>query len=99
MPEGARALRATFALQKAFAPGQRSGWNSDMAERKTGDRGVQGEGDYRSARAYKRDIDKFMSEKSGQIGRMATDAGKALDGPERKELEKAEQKGKSKVRH
>jgi hypothetical protein len=70
-----------------------------MAERKTGDGGVQGEGDYRSARTYKRDIEKFINDKSGQIDQMAKDAEKAIDGPERKELEKAEQKGKSKARH
>ena len=34
-----------------------------MAERKTGDSGVQGEGDYRAARTYKRDIDNFMTKK------------------------------------
>lgn len=70
-----------------------------MAERKTGDSGVQGEGDYRSARTYKRDIDKFVKEKAGQIGGMARDAQKALDTSEGDELKKAEEKGKSKARH
>jgi hypothetical protein len=70
-----------------------------MADRKTGDRGVQGEGDYRSARTYKRDIDKFMNGKSGQIRGMAKEAEKALEGPEGEELKKAEEKGKSKARH
>lgn len=70
-----------------------------MADRKNNDRGVQGEGDYQSARVYKRDIDKFMKEKSGQIGDMAHDAEQAVEGPEGKDLEKAEEKGKSKARH
>jgi hypothetical protein len=69
-----------------------------MAERKS-DSGVQGEGDYRSARAYQRDIKDFMKNKSGEISHMAKDAEKALEGPEGKELKKAEQKGKSRARH
>ena len=70
-----------------------------MADRKNSDGGVQGEGDYRSARIYKRDIDKFINRKSGRIGTMARDAAKALDGPERGDLQRAEQKGRSKARH
>jgi hypothetical protein len=61
--------------------------------------GVQGEGDYRSARVYKKDIDKFMTEKGDEIGDFAKQAEEALDGPERDQLEKAEEKGKSKARH
>ena len=70
-----------------------------MAERKTDDSGVQGEGDYRSARTYKRDIDNFMTKKGSEIPEMAKDAEAALEGPEGKELKKAEEKGKSKAKH
>ena len=70
-----------------------------MAERKTGDSGVQGEGDYRSARTYKRDIEKFVKEKGSEIPEMAKEAEQALEGPEGKELKKAEEKGKSKAKH
>ena len=70
-----------------------------MTDRKPGDSGVQGEGDYRSAREYKRDIDRFMREKSGQIPDMAKEAEKATEGAEGETLKKAEEKGKSKARH
>jgi hypothetical protein len=70
-----------------------------MTERKNGENGVQGEGDYRSARTYKRDIDQFMNKKGGQIPGMAKDAEDALEGSEGEELKKAEEKGKSKARH
>lgn len=69
------------------------------ADRKSGGNFVQGEGDYRSAREYIRDIDRFMREKSGQIHDMAKEAEKAIEGPEGKQLKKSEEKGKSKVRH
>jgi len=69
-----------------------------MAERKN-DSNVQGEGDYRSARVYQRDIKDFMKKKSGEIDDLAKDAEKALEGPEGKDLQKAEEKGKSKARH
>lgn len=69
-----------------------------MAGRKS-DNGVQGEGDYRSARVYQRDLNDFMKRKSGEISDLAKKAEKALDGPEGKALKKAEQKGKSKARH
>ena len=69
-----------------------------MAERKNYS-DVQGEGDYRSARIYQRDLKDFMNRKSGEIDDLAKDAEKALDSPEGKELKKAEQKGKSKARH
>jgi hypothetical protein len=84
--------------RKAFAEETLNRWTKKMAERKS-DSGVQGEGDYRSARAYQRDIKDFMKSKSGEISHMARDAEKALEGPEGKELKKAEQKGKSKARH
>jgi len=70
-----------------------------MAGHKSGDNGVQGEGDYHSAREYKRDIDRFMREKSGQIHDMAKEAERAIEGPEGRQLKKAEEKGKSKARH
>jgi hypothetical protein len=70
-----------------------------MSGHKSDDGKVQGEGDYRSAREYKRDIDRFMREKSGQIRGMAREAEKAIEGAEGKQLRKAEEKGKSKARH
>jgi hypothetical protein len=71
---------------------------TNMAERKN-DSGVQGEGDYQSARVYQRDIKDFMNRKSGKISDLAKDAEKALEGSEGEQLKKAEQKGKSKARH
>ncbi len=67
--------------------------------RQKNDNGVQGEGDYRSARVYKKDIDSFMKRKGGEINDLAKQAEDALDGPEHDQLEKAEEKGKSKARH
>ena len=60
---------------------------------------VQGEGDYKAARDYKRDIDKFVQDKGGDIPDLAKDAEKAVEGPEGAELAQAEHKGKSKARH
>jgi hypothetical protein len=68
------------------------------ADAKT-DEGVQGEGDYKSARVYKKDIDGFIQKKGGEIDRMAKDAEQAVEGPEGADLAKAEEKGKSKARH
>jgi hypothetical protein len=62
------------------------------------DKGVQGEGDYESARTYRRDIEGFIQKKGSQIPGMAKDAEKAIEGPEATELAKAEDKGKSKAR-
>lgn len=70
-----------------------------MTERKNGDDGVQGEGDYSSARSYKRDIDNFVNKKGNEIPEMAKEAEAALEGPEGDDLKKAEEKGKSKARH
>ena len=70
-----------------------------MAGEKPSDNGVQGEGDYKSARVYKKDIEGFIQKKDSEIPNMAKDAEKAIDGPEGAELEKAEEKGKSKARH
>jgi len=71
---------------------------AQMAQQKN-DNGVQGEGDYRSARVYKKDIDSFMNRKGGEISDLAKEAEEALEGPEHEQLEKAEEKGKSKARH
>jgi hypothetical protein len=60
---------------------------------------VQGEGDYKAARNYRREIDSFLKNKGGDIPNLAKDAEKAVDGPEGAELAQAEQKGKSKARH
>lgn len=71
-----------------------------MKEQKpTNDKGVQGEGDYESARIYRRDIGKFVRKKDAQIPDLAKQAEEAVEGPEGAELEQAEQKGKSKARH
>jgi len=64
-----------------------------------GDAGVQGEGDYKSARAYRQDIEGFIQKKGSEIPKMAQDAEKAVEGPEGAELAKAEERGKSKARH
>lgn len=69
-----------------------------MKEQKPTDNTVQGEGDYRAARDYKRDIENFVQKKGNDIPDLAKDAEKAIEGPEAAELEKAEQKGKSKAR-
>jgi len=66
---------------------------------KTKDENVQGEGDYKSARVYKRDVEGFIQKKNAEIPKMAKDAEKAVDGPEGAELKRAEEKGKSKARH
>ena len=60
---------------------------------------VQGEGDYKAARAYKRDIDNFLQNKGSEIPNLAKTAEKAVESPEGAELAQAEQKGKSKARH
>ena len=70
-----------------------------MADKNKSDDEVQGEGDYKSARVYKKDIEGFIQKKDGEIPQMAKDAEKAIDGPQGAELAKAEEKGKSKARH
>jgi hypothetical protein len=60
---------------------------------------VQGEGDYRSARRYKKDIDEFIAKKGKDIPDMAKKAEHDLESGEGPELEKAEAKGKAKARH
>jgi len=66
---------------------------------KPSDPGVQGEGDYKSARVYKKDVEGFIEKKDGQIPDLAKDAERAIEGPEGPELKKAEETGKSKARH
>jgi hypothetical protein len=70
-----------------------------MAGEKPSDPGVQGEGDYKSARVYKKDVEGFIEKKGSDIPNLAKDAERAVDGPEGPELKKAEDKGKSKARH
>jgi len=70
-----------------------------MAGDKRSDEGVQGEGDYKSARVYKKDVEGFIEKKGSQIPDLAKDAERAVEGPEGEELKKAEEKGKSKARH
>jgi len=71
-----------------------------MKEQKPADANpVQGEGDYKAARDYKRDIDKFVKDKGNDIPDLAKDAEKAVEGPEGADLARAEEKGKSKARH
>ena len=59
---------------------------------------VQGEGDYESARVYKKDIDEFVAARKGNIPDLAKKAEDALDGPEGAALKEAEEKGKSKAK-
>ena len=70
---------------KSAKPGPRTG-------------GVQGEGDYEAARAYRKDTESFVAEHRKDIPKMANDAEKALDGAEGSDLKKAEEIGKSKAR-
>lgn len=52
----------------------------------------QGEGDYRSARAYDKHVRDTVE--SGQVEKKAREAEKAIEGKERGELEHAEAEGK-----
>ena len=70
-----------------------------MKDQKPGTNPVQGEGDYKAARDYKRDIDKFVQKKGNEIPDLAKAAEEAVEGPQGPELAEAEQKGKSKARH
>lgn len=70
-----------------------------MTGQKPSDKDVQGEGDYKSARVYKKDIEGFIQKKDSEIPNLAKDAERAVDGAEGAELEKAVEKGKSKARH
>ena len=56
----------------------------------TKDGAVQSEGDYESARVYKRDVESFLQKKDADIPKMARDAEQAVDGPEGPHIEKAQ---------
>jgi hypothetical protein len=64
----------------------------------TGSGKVQGEGDYESARVYKKDIDDFVATKKNEIPDMARKAREDLEGPGGEGLRRAEEKGKSKAK-
>jgi hypothetical protein len=68
-------------------------------QKRPSENAVQGEGDYKAARDYKRDIDKFLQKKGSGIPDLAKAAEQAVEGPEGAELAQAEQEGKSKARH
>ena len=70
----------------------------DAGSKKSGSGKVQGEGDYESARVYKKDIDEFVATRKSDIPELAKKAEEALKGPEGDELKRAEDKGKSKAR-
>jgi hypothetical protein len=68
-----------------------------MTEKRTDDTdGNQGEGNRAAAKHYNEGVEKFV--RDGKVKAAAQDARKAVDGPERKELERAEAKGKSHAR-
>jgi predicted nucleotidyltransferase len=57
-------------------------------------RELQGEGNYDAAREYDEQVTKHAKDKA-KVEAEAKDAEKALDGPEREELEAAEAEGRS----
>jgi hypothetical protein len=73
-----------------------------MAQNKEASAGkpkVQGEGDYESARIYRKDVQDFIADQKENIPGMAKKAEAARETPERADLDAAEEKGKSKARH
>ena len=65
-----------------------------MAQNRTNDMdGNQGEGNRAAAEHYNDGVKKFVQ--AGKVKAAAKDAEKALDGPERAELERAEEIGKA----
>jgi hypothetical protein len=62
-----------------------------------GDRKNEGEGNKTADRHYRDATESFI--KSGKVDKAARDAEKAMESDERKELEKAEEKGKSHAKH
>jgi hypothetical protein len=72
--------------------------NAAMTD-KTKDYGVQGEGDYKSARVYKRHVEGFIQKKNADTPKIAKAAERAVDGAGDAERKRAEEKGKSKARH
>ena len=67
-------------------------------QKNSGGSRVQGEGDYESARKYKKDTENFISEHKSDIPGMAKDAEKALDSSEGDALRRAEEEGKAKAK-
>lgn len=59
------------------------------------DPGVQGEGDYRSARRHRRDVEEFVAE--NDIEELARDAAPRSEA-ERREMLEAERKGRSRAK-
>jgi hypothetical protein len=53
----------------------------------------EGEGNRTAARAYNKGVQDF--EKTGQVEKKAREAAEALDGPDAKDMKKAEEIGKS----
>lgn len=70
-----------------------------MGSKDTGkqDDKVQGEGDYDAARRYRKDVKEYLRNNDPKPA--ADKAEAAVKGGERKELDEAERKGKSKARH
>lgn len=67
-----------------------------MTERsRTGNQANEGEGNKTAAREYNKSQQRFV--KSGRVDEKAREAERAVDGPERDELEKAEAAGKSHI--
>jgi hypothetical protein len=56
----------------------------------------KGEGDYESAERYQRDASKFAH--SGKVDKAARDAKEAREGPERPDLDRAEDIGRSRAK-
>jgi hypothetical protein len=54
---------------------------------------IEGEGNYTAARKYDRDQKQFAE--SGRVEKAARDAAQAVQGPEREQLRRAEQAGRS----
>ncbi len=63
-----------------------------MDDKSKKDSKIEGEGSYSGTRDYNAGVEKTV--KSGQVERKAKEAKKAVEGPEREALERAEQEGK-----
>ncbi len=57
----------------------------------------EGEGSRSADRAYRKDTEEFIE--SGKVDKAADKARKAVEGKEKDELHRAEEKGKGKARH
>ncbi len=69
-----------------------SGKDTDNRDNK-----VQGEGDYDAARRYRKDVKEYLQNNDPKPAAEKAEA--AVKSGERKELDEAERKGKSKARH